>query len=492
MIKYCIVLVLLFPLMLFGQPGSIQMTALPAIINTGNNEELGRWNVDGKSLIFTRLSKTKASLYTAQLDPAGNVLTVDKFPFDTTYQGGGHAISPDGKNILIAICNRKDGFGGCDLYLSQLKNGAWTPPQNMGPNFNGQGWETEPVYGVDGTSIYFSSMRPGGMGRSDIWISHETTPGHWSKPVNAGPGINTPNTEGCPFVSFDGRTMYFMRDGDQGMGGYDLYISHMGIDGQWMPAENMGSTINTSSHEGGFAIHPNGKTAMITRSTSNQGNDLFEFELPVIYQSTPVQALRVKVTDAATNKPVRAQLEVFDFQGKDTIRQSQIADEKGNITVTIDRNKSYGVIASAEGYVMNSSNLQATNEPSRELNIKMISLASSVSKTMALQNIFFETGSYSILSSSEPELNSLARTLQTNAGMKIEIRGHTDNIGDAMSNQLLSENRAKAVFTYLTGKGIPANRISYKGFGEKQPVATNDTEEGRKQNRRTEFVITTL
>jgi len=492
MIKYSILLVLLFPLSLLGQTGSIQMTALPTIINTSNHEELGRWNVDGKSLIFTRLSTTQASLNIAQLDPAGKVLAVDKFPFDTTYQGGGHAISPDGKNILIAICNRKDGFGGCDLYLSQLKNGAWTPPQNMGPNFNGQGWETEPVYGVDGTSIYFSSMRPGGMGRSDIWISHETSPGHWSKPVNAGPGINTPNTEGSPFVSFDGRTMYFMRDGNEGMGGYDLYISHMGIDGQWMPAENMGSAINTSSHEGGLAIHPNGKTAMITRSTSKQGNDLFEFELPVIYQSTPVQALRVKVTDAATNKPVRAQLEVFDFQGKDTIRQSQIADEKGNITVTLDRNKSYGVIASAEGYVMNSSNLQATNEPSRELNIKMNSLASSVSKTMALQNIFFETGSYSILSSSEPELNSLARTLQTNAGMKIEIRGHTDNVGDAMSNQLLSENRAKAVFTYLTGKGIPANRITYKGFGEKQPVASNDTEEGRKQNRRTEFVITTL
>ena len=496
MFKHSLLLLFLFPLILSGQASSINLTALPAEINTTNHEELGRWSVDGKTLFFTRLNRfnnnTTAAIFAAQFESKGKLIAVERFPFDSTYRGGGLTISPDGKKLIFAAYGRKDGFGDYDLYLSTRTNGNWSSPQNMGPAINGQRWESHPSFGVDGTSVYFTSTQPGGMGGGDIWVARETSPGHWSKAVNAGPGINTPNNEGSPYIHFDGRTIYFMRDGNEGMGGYDLYIAHMGIDGKWKPAENMGSAINTNSNEGGLALYPDGVTAIITKATPNQGNELYEFELPVLYQSTPVQALRVKVTDTATNKPVRAQLEVFDTNGKDTIRQSQIADEKGNITVTLDRNKSYGVIASAEGYVMNSTNLQATNEPSRELNVKMISLASSVSKTMALQNIFFETGSYSILSSSEPELNSLARTLQNNPGMKIEIRGHTDNVGDAMSNQLLSENRAKAVLTYLTGKGIPATRITYKGFGEKQPLASNDTEEGRKQNRRTEFVITTL
>jgi len=495
LIKHCILSALLFPLMLLGQSTPIKLKALPPSINTTHHEELGRWSVDGKTLIFSRLNRfdnRSVALYAAQFDSAGNVISVDQFPFDTSYRGGGHAISPDGKNIVFTLRNQSDGFGDCDLYLSKLQNGVWSPRQNMGPIFNGQGWDTQPAYGANGTSIYFSSNRPGGMGGSDIWIAQETSPGHWTKLINAGPGINTPNNEGSPFVHFDGRTLYFMRDGNEGMGGYDLYISHMGIDGKWKPAQNMGSSINTNSDEGGLAIHPDGKTALITKATPDRGNELYEFELPIEYQSVPVQALRVNVTDAATNKPVRAQLDVFDINGNDTIRKSQLADEKGNILVTLDRNISYGIIASAKGYIMNSSNLVATNEPSRNLSVKMISLAASVSKPMSLQNIFFETGSYTILSSSQPELNSLVRTLNENPGMKIEIRGHTDNVGDEANNQLLSENRAKSVFTYLTEKGIDATRITYKGFGEKQPVATNDTDEGRKQNRRTEFVITTL
>jgi len=468
------------------------MTALPPTINTFQNDELGRWSVDGKTLMFTRIGPGQSSLYVAKYESKGKLLSVEQFPFDASYHGGGHTISPDGKKIIFSSCNRNDGFGGCDLYISTLIDGKWSAAQNMGPSINGQLWERQPAFGVDGSTLYFVSNRPGGMGGDDIWIAHETSPGHWSAAVNAGPGINTPNNEGSPFVHFNGRTMYFMRDGNEGLGGYDLYLSRVGIDGKWKPAQNMGSTINSSSNEGGLALYPDGVTALITRATPDRGNDLFEFMLSTAYQSTPVQALEVNVADAETNKPIKAQLDVFDFNGMDTIRKSQLADEKGNITVTLDRNISYGVIASADGYIMHSSNLPATTEPLRHLNIKMNSLQSSVAKPMTLQNIFFDSGSFEILSSSVPELNSLVKTLQNNPGMKIEIRGHTDNVGDDAANQLLSENRAKSVFSYLKEKGIPASRISYTGFGEKQPIASNDTEEGRKQNRRTEFVITTL
>jgi len=190
-----------------------------------------------------------------------------------------------------------------------------------------------------------------------------------------------------------------------------------------------------------------------------------------------------------THNEVRARVEIIDFSGIDTIRTSQMADEKGNITITLDRNKAYGLIASAEGYIMHSSNLAPEDKAVRYLDINMLPLAASENKAIVLENIFFDFGSSVLLPSSEPELHRLYRTLMENKSMQIEIRGHTDNVGSDESNQLLSENRAKAVYNYLIEKGIAKDRISFKGFGETQPIATNETEVGRSQNRRTEFYI---
>ena len=483
------VFVFLMPLLLGGQSNTVNMISMLPSINTWQNDELGRWSLDGKTLIFTRIGPVKVDLYAAKFESKGKLISVEKFPFDSTYRGGGSTISSDRKKIIFASGNREDAFGSLDLYISTLVNGKWTAGQNMGPSINGQKWDGEPAFGKDGSSFYFTSNRPGGFGGYDIWMVKETSTGHWSAPVNAGPGINTTNNEGSPFIHFDGRTMYFMRDGNEGMGGYDLYLSHAGIDGKWKTAQNMGSSINTAASEGGLALYPDGITALITRTTPSNGNDMFEFELPEQFRSNPVQALQVKTTDAETGKAVRAQLVVFDINGNDTIRKSQLADEKGNITVTLDRNVTYGIVATADGYVLNSSNLPATAESLRYLNIKMNSLASSKDKPITLQNIFFETGSYALSSSSGPELQLVMQMLQKGANIKMQIRGHTDNVGDAASNQLLSENRAQAVYNYLVENGISPTQLSYIGLGETKPVASNDTAEGRQKNRRTDFIL---
>lgn len=469
---------------------SISLSPLPEGINTIEHEALGRWTIDGKELIFTRLVDGQEDLFVGRFNHEGELITVEELPFNTEYNEGGHTLSPDGKYLVFTSCDRRDGLGSCDLYLSVLKDNAWSTPINMGPAFNSPGWDSQPVFGLDGLSIYFTSTRSGGFGGSDIWMVHELSRGKWSKPMNIGPAINTINDEASPFIHFDGRTMYFMRDGKEGLGGYDLYIAHLGINGQWKSSENMGLPINSSSDEGALALHPNGKRAMITRLTPDRRNELFEFELPAQFQSTPVQALYAHVTDQATDNPVRARLELFDVNGNDTVRTSQRADENGNITATLDRNKSYGLIASADGYIMHSSNLPADSGAVRKLEIRMIALAEAVDKPIVLQNIFFETGSSKLLPSSYPELNKLLWTLRDNAQMKMEIRGHTDNVGTDEYNQQLSEDRAEAVYQYLIDRGIESGRLSYKGFGETRPVAGNETEAGRKQNRRTEFIVT--
>jgi len=467
----------------------IHLVPFPNEINTENHESVGRWTLDGNELFFTRVVNGQEDLFIGTLDTSTQLWTVNKFPYNTSVNEGAPAISPDGKYLVFTSCNQPDGFGSCDLYVSVRKRGIWTKPVNMGPGFNTKGWDGQPCFGLDGGTIYFSSNREGTFGGRDIWCMYQISADSWSRPTSVGPGINTTNNEGSPFVSFDGNTMYFMRDGKEGLGDYDLYISRKGLDGKWMTAENMGPPINTIQSEGALAVHPNGKKAILTRLTDEQKYDLFEFDLPPDFMSLPQQALHVTFKDKLTGQPLKGQLEIFEAKGNPETRLSQWSTEEGSIITTLQRNTPYGLIGNTQGYLMYSASLEADSSASRSIEIDMIPMDSVEHESIVLKNIFFETGSSVLLPASEPELQKLLYTLKINQSMVIEIRGYTDNIGEEADNQRLSQDRAKAVFIYLTQKGISGTRISYKGFGETHPVASNDTEEGRKQNRRTEFYI---
>lgn len=474
---------------LWRETYTIELNPLAPEINTPHHEYLGRWTLDGQKMIFTRRLYEQEDIFIAIRDSADSSWKIEDFTFNTEQNEAAHAISPDGKYLVFTSCNRQDGMGGCDLYLSVLKDGFWSLPVNMGSAFNSPSWDSQPCFGLDGMSLFFSSNRPGGRGGSDIWYMYQIALGKWSAPINMGPMINTADNEESPFIHFDGQTLYFMRDGKEGLGGFDLYISRKNIDGSWCKPENMGAPINSGAHEGALSLHPDGKRALITRATEDQRNDLFEFVLPEKFRAAPLQALHVMVRDELTQKPVRARLEVFEIDRNDTIRLSQWADEEGKISVALQRSKSYGLLAEADKYIMYSSHLEADTASIRYLDIRMTPLVEAGDKVIVLQNIFFETGSAELLSTSGPELNKLLSTLRAHADMKIEIRGHTDNVGSDQDNQRLSEDRAMAVYHYLLQRGIEATRLSYIGFGESQPVADNATAAGRKKNRRTEFRI---
>ena len=467
----------------------IQLQPFDSDINTPNHEFLGRWMLDGQTMVFTRRVFTQEDIFFASFDSTAGLWRIEEFTFNSPQNEGAHALSPDGNYLIFSSDNRQDGLGSSDLYLSFKQNGQWTRPTNMGPAFNNAAWDGQPCFGLDGLTLFYASARPGGMGGRDIWYVYQLSAGKWSNPINAGPAINSAGDDESPFVHYDGQTMYFMRNSKEGLGGYDLYIARRGIDGKWQKAENMGSPINTGADEGALTVHPNGMTAIITRMTEDAKNDLFEFELPEKFRSAPLQALTVTITDQGTAQPIRARIELFEIGESDTIRFSQWADNDGKISAVTRRNVSYGLMVSADGYIMYSANLEPDTSSRRELDIKMIPITNAQEKVIVLQNIFFETGSAELLPTSDPELNKLLWTLRKNTEMKIEIRGHTDNEGDDKSNQVLSEARAKAVYQYLLGRGIEAERLSFKGFGETQPVADNNTPEGRKQNRRTEFKV---
>lgn len=475
---------------LWDKEGDIVFTPFDSDINTPQHESLGRWTLDGQKMVFTRLVFDQEDIFFASFDTTARIWSIEDFPYNSPLNEGAHALSPDGNYLIFTSCNRQDGIGSCDLYLSFKENGQWTRPTNMGPAFNSNAWDGQPCFGLDGLTLFFSSSRPGGMGGRDIWYVYQLAEGRWSNPINAGPAINTPDNEESPFVHFDGQTIYFMRDGKQGLGGYDLYIARKGIDGKWQKAENLGAPINSGADEGALTLHPDGKRAIITRMTEKAKNDLFEFVLPEKFRSSPTQALQVSIKDQVTGQPVRARVELFEISKQDTIRRSQWADLDGKISAVTSKNVRYGLLVSADGYIMYSANLEADTSVVRHLDIMMTPMAAAREKVIVLQNVFFESGSSALLPTSEPELNKLLWTLRQNTNMQIEIRGHTDNEGDEKSNLALSEARAKAVYQYLVGRGIAVERLSYKGFGETQPVADNTTAEGKRQNRRTEFKVT--
>ncbi len=467
----------------------IEFVSFDPDINTLNHESLGRWTLDGQQMVFTRLVNGQEDIFFASFDTVASLWQITEFAYNSPQNEGAHALSPDGNYLIFTSCNKYDSQGGCDLYLSFRQDGNWTKPTNMGPAFNNEAWDGQPCFGLDGLSLFFSSGRPGGFGGRDIWYVYQLSAGRWSRPINAGPAINTPDNEGSPFVHFDGQTIYFMRDGKEGLGGYDLYMARKDLAGHWQTALNLGSPINTGVDEGALTLHPNGHKAIITRMTENAKNDLFEFELPEKYRASQLQALRATITDQITSLPVFARLELFEINDQDTVRMSQWADKEGKISVATAMNKRYGLLVEAKDYLMYSASLAPDTSVLRDIKIQLTPLAEATDKVVVLQNIFFATGSAKLLPASDAELKKLIWTLRNNIAMRIEISGHTDNVGDKEANQKLSEERARAVYDYLLFLGIEAERVTYVGHGESQPIASNDTEAGRQANRRTAFKV---
>jgi len=152
-------------------------------------------------------------------------------------------IKMNGQLIVFNRCSDRSGYGGCDLYFSEKKNGTWTKPKNMGQPVNTKGWEAQPSLSADGQLLYFSSNREGGKGGRDIWLTYRKKSGKWAKPINLDTTINTPADDESPFYHPDGNTLYFMSTGHPGMGGYDLFLSRRTAAGNWGAAENLGYPI---------------------------------------------------------------------------------------------------------------------------------------------------------------------------------------------------------------------------------------------------------
>jgi outer membrane protein OmpA-like peptidoglycan-associated protein/Tol biopolymer transport system component len=473
---------------------------LGAGVNTADAEYFPALTADEQTLVITRNSRPaggghgQEDFYESRLAD-GEWTTARNLgaPLNTPDNEGAQTISPDGQLMFFTGCNRPEGLGGCDIYFSRKAGNAWTEPQNIRNPINSSKWESQPSLSPDKKTVYFASSRAGGKGDKDLWSSTLTDQGVWGVPVNLGDVINTPDAEESPFIHPDNQTLYFSSDGHVGMGRKDIYYSRKDALGNWQKPVNLGYPINTWNNDDSFIVGASGKTAYFAsdRKGGFGSLDLYSFELYESARPTMVTYVKGNVFASDTKKPLVAKFELIDLETNKVVVESSSNSEKGEFLVSLPVNKNYALNVSKEGYLFYSENfslkdLKDITKP-YQLNVGLQPVKTG--EKVILKNIFFETNSFQLKEESTTELQKLLGLLQKNKNLKIEIGGHTDNVGDDKSNQLLSENRAKSVYEYLTTNGIPAERLSYKGFGETAPLATNDTEEGRAENRRTEFMV---
>ena len=494
------------------QPVPFEPKNLGPAINSSDPEYYPCITADDATFIFTRrVTEPEVVPHGMQEDfmvshrgSDGNWEAAKPIPTVNTrhYNEGAGTLTPDGRFIVFTKCALADdsyggelrGLGSCDLFISRRIGDRWSTPENLGPPVNSRNWETQPSMGSDGRTLYFirGTQAADGIKSMDIYTTVLQADGRWSKPEKLGPTVNTEYEEESVQIHPDGKTLYFSSNGHPGFGGLDIFVSRKQDDGAWGPALNLGYPINTGADENSLLVSADGRVAYFAsdRAGGLGDLDLYSFELYPEARPQPVGYIRGKVTDKITGKAVEADVELFDIATGELATAAYSDPRTGEFLVCLPTGRSYALNAGSEGYLFFSQNYDvAANANKGPITLDVPLSPLTAGSVIALRNIFFNTASYELLPSSNAELEKLVQLLSANPTLRIELGGHTDDVGADAANMTLSDQRAKAVRDFVVGKGIDAARITAKGYGETKPVAANDTEEGRAQNRRTEVTV---
>ncbi|MFO7878477.1 MAG: OmpA family protein [Bacteroidota bacterium] len=423
-------------------------------------------------------------------------------PFNLGNNQGGISITIDNAMLFVTQCEfvSRD-YKNCDIYVSHKYNGGWTELENLGPKINGKNtWESQPTISPDGKTLFFASIRPENLGTtdnhqsSDIYYSELQEDGSWSKAKNIGRPVNTDGNEKSPFFHADNKTLYFSSDRHAGIGGYDIFYSQY-IDSAWQEPINIGYPINTENDDLGFVVNTAGNRAYFA---SNQlqgkgGYDIYGFRLHEKARPDKVLFVKGQLIDEEGNPLAEANVEIKNI-GTNQISEGLVNDETGDYAVAVrmeeEKKDDYIMLVKKENYSFTSKYIdpeEIDNSMPVQANMEVKPIEKG--QAVKINDIRFAFASAEFDQKSKIVLDNFIEFLNENPNIIFEIRGHTDNVGDNSANMELSLRRAKSVYDYLASHGIDESRMDYEGFGQTRPVATNETEEGRAQNRRTEFYI---
>lgn len=401
-------------------------------------------------------------------------------------------LTMDGKAILLAFARKKNSEDD-DLYVSFFEEGKWTRPMELGDEINTKYSETTPFLSADGKTLYFSSDRPGGLGSQDIYLTRrlDDTWQHWRKPQNLGSPINTEEYDAYYSIAAKGDYAYFM-SGKGSLGKKDIF--RLAIE-----SPPGGGLVNESPQVGGAAsdlVKESGGKLGNAPADAAVGESRFgnsSTRSVTSQDSDPVVLVSGTVLNQQTGKvPEDASVSYEDLATGKVLGQAKPDPTTGKYKLVLPFGKNYGITAKAKGLIPASTNLDLTTMKGRylELDDRDLSMVPLVKgNTATINNLFFDLGKATLKLESGPELKRILQVMSENKALVIEISGHTDNTGSDEVNNRLSLERANAVKDYLLKGGIDTTRIRTKGYGKTKPKADNATEEGRQINRRVEIEI---
>jgi flagellar motor protein MotB len=461
-------------------------------INTVDEDYFPSLTIDGKKMIYTIQKNKDEDFYESEWkNGRWSKSKMLSGKVNTNLNEGAQNISQDGNLLVFTGCNYPEGEGSCDLYYSLKTKSGWSEPKNLGIGVNTEFWESMPSISPDKSIIYFSSNRPGGFGGKDIWAAFLLPNGKYGMVQNLGEAVNTNGDETCPFMHADNENLFFSSTGQMGYGMSDLFVSKRVTDTTWLAAKNLGYPINTINDEAALVVASNGRTAYYSSNSginSKGGIDIYSFDLRDDIKATKTLWVQGKVFDKKTLQGLPSTVELMDISNKRILNKIK-TDEEGNYLVALPIGKNYFFTVNRKGYLFFADNFSLLNNID-SISTKNIPLQPiEVGAAITLNNIFFDNKLSTLKPNSLIELDKVLQLLNDNPTLKIEIDGHTDNVGKAKDNLLLSTNRAKAVVDYLTKNGINKQRLINKGFGASKPIADNKTEQGKALNRRTELKV---
>jgi outer membrane protein OmpA-like peptidoglycan-associated protein/tetratricopeptide (TPR) repeat protein len=462
-------------------------------VNSEDPEYFPTLTVDQKQLLYTRRVTSPRNGYQQEdffisNDMGGYWGNGSPMPpnINTNNNEGAPTFAPDGRTLIFVGCvdmqngygEGRRGYGSCDLFITEKIGEKWLDPINLPGRVNTANWETQPSLSSDGKTLYFIRGSVKGSGgrnqrNGDIYVSKKQADGSWGEPVPLPKNVNTPYSESSVLIHPDGKTLYFGSNGHIGMGGYDLYMTTLQPDGSWSDPKNLGYPINTAKNEHSLLVYSNGEIAIFgsDRAGGLGELDLYSFVMPESIRPTRTIYMTGTVFDATTNAKLEAEFKLIDMETNQEIVNSFSDRLNGSFLVTLPVDKDYALVVNKDKYHPYSIGFFLTvpensTDPYHQ-NVPLVPINSNGAVT--LDNVFFDLDSYVLRKESYAVLDQFVLFLKDNPTMKIELQGHTDAQGDDKKNLALSDNRAKSVMAYLIQKGITADRLTAKGYGETKP-----------------------
>jgi outer membrane protein OmpA-like peptidoglycan-associated protein/tetratricopeptide (TPR) repeat protein len=484
---------------LYANPVPFDPRPVPGI-STADPEYLAIISPDNEYVFFTRrFDQSQKGLITStsvekfmQAKRTNGVF--DKgipmdYPFNQKAIGneGGATITIDNKHLFFTV-NRDNNF---DIYYSDWNATYWDDITNMGPAVNDpKQWDSQPSVTADGNTLYFASARDSLTG-IDIYKTHRDAQGKWTQARKLPPPVNTNGNDKSPFIHQDGRTLYFSSDSLPGLGGYDIFMSRMDAKGTWSEPVNLGYPINTEADEVGFFASTDGRYGYFASNSikGSTGFDVFSFEL---YPKMRPQKVTLQTGELKTDGPDSLVSATIELKNTFTNELTRITVDSvtGQYAFVATLDHDVVMTIKKKGYAFESEYISANDSSNIGPVKKNILLEKiDVGKSYTINDILFATNSYQVNDTIKAVVNEFSDYLSQNPKLTVTIEGHTDNVGNPTDNLILSQNRARSIYDYLVERGIDKSRLSYKGYGETKPIATNSTSEGKAKNRRTVFKV---